>query len=147
MQLAWIKILEIVGIILPSNQLLTANQVFHPAIIVKKGPSSSIHSEEAYISFVGCETNNRSIIDELPTTRKFSSDLRGKIGEFNTLRTHLSELRDQFGDFSTLRNQLSEMLILKSNLNIDYMEFKENVEKFGCMFERHLRISHFEYFL
>ena len=103
-------ILGSLGMIFSSKQLLSAEQVFHPALVVKMDPArNSFQSEKAYISFTGCATNNKSLIDELPAMRNHLYALTRQIGKLSKLRSHISELRRQIGKLPTLRSQLSEM--------------------------------------
>ena len=73
---SWVIIQKILEISFLWNQFLYAEQVFHPALILKKQPGRSYYSEEAYISFAGCEGNKKSLIDELPTMRNQLFELK-----------------------------------------------------------------------
>ena len=84
MELSWFCIQWLAGITFLWNQILGAEQVFHSAIILKRQPRNSFNSEIAYISFTGCETNNKSLFDELPTMMRYLSNLTNQVRELKS---------------------------------------------------------------
>ena len=113
MQLSWFCIQLLAGITFLWNQVLDAEQVFHPAFILKRQPGNSFNSEIAYISFTGCETNNKSLFDELPAMMRHLSYLSHQVSE---LKSQLSASENQIEDLTKDKMDLIKLIQDERNM-------------------------------
>ena len=93
--------------------MLHAQSNFHPALIMQRVAADYFTSEEVYISFLGCGSNNKSVIDQLPLIMSIVSDVLRRIENFTKENIKLAkelessklELSDVKRDFENLTKE------------------------------------------
>ena len=90
--------------------LLLAQPIYHPAVIMKRQATNSFTGEEAYISFVGCGADNKSLIDQLPSMKAIL------LGALQQIEDHKKEIIKLQGGLAR-----AELKVLELTRNIENM--------------------------
>ena len=113
------------------SQILFAQSNFHPALIMKKLTPDSFTSEEVYISFVGCGSENKSVIDQLPLMKSTLSDVLHRI---ENLAKELRQLQGLAKELAMTQLQLSGQAKAVENVTTEVTRMEESpLNKSSCM--------------